>query len=328
MGEHTIEAIERDQRLLINRGMRVQPDWPDIEMAWENLRLALQQTIVGLAQCQESLNAPGAAEMVNYELVRAEVDSLLQEMQVTVNGMSEALEKDDPQRIVWLECERSDGSLVVSSVPLAVDGLLKENLYEGVKSLVLTGATLQAQGSFAYIQERLGLEDAETLALGSPFDYRRAALVLTPQRHAGTGRGRSTSSRSRQAIADLVRASGGRALVLFTSHSGLRAAHRLVGEIAAGRGDPGARTGDRRLGAATRAGTAIEPEHGAVRDGELLGGRGHCRRRAVAADRGASAVQRAVGAGVRRAVRACTTSRSSSTRCRRRCCASSRVSGG
>ena len=34
-----------------------------------------------------------------------------------------------------------------------------------------------------------------------------------------------------QAIADLVRASRGRALVLFTSHSSLRATHRLVSEM-------------------------------------------------------------------------------------------------
>jgi DNA polymerase-3 subunit epsilon/ATP-dependent DNA helicase DinG len=210
--------------------MRVQPDWPDIEIAWENLRLALQAVVIGLAQCQESLNAAGAAEMVNHELVRAEVDSLLQEMQMTLSGMSLAIEKDDPQRIVWLECERSDGSVVVSSVPLAVDGLLQENLYEGVKTLVLTGATLQAQGSFAYIQERLGLEDADTLALGSPFDYRRSALVLTPQDMPEPEWPGYLESLS-QAIADLVRASQGRALVLFTSHSSLQATHRIVGEM-------------------------------------------------------------------------------------------------
>ena len=118
-------------------------------------------------------------------------------MQATINGMTAAIEKDDPERIVWLEYERSDGSIVLTSVPLAVDGLLKENLYEGVKSLVLTGATLQAQGSFGYIQERLGLEDAETLALGSPFDYRRAALVVAAERHAGAGLAGATSMRWR-----------------------------------------------------------------------------------------------------------------------------------
>jgi predicted DnaQ family exonuclease/DinG family helicase len=230
MQDHTIDGLEREQRLLINRSMRVQPDWPEIEMAWENLRLALNEIAAGLKQIEDLLSAPGAAEMVNYELIRSELDSLLQEVQGTVNGLSSALEEDDPERIVWLETERSDGSLVVTSVPLAVSGLLQENLYEGLCTLVLTGATLQAQGSFAYLQERLGLEDAETLALGSPFDYRRAALVLVPRDMPEPEWPGYLESLS-HAIADLVRGSRGRALVLFTSHSSLRATHQLVGEI-------------------------------------------------------------------------------------------------
>ncbi len=230
MRQHTIEGFEREQRLLINRAMRVQPDWPEIEMVWENLQLALHEVIAGLKQLEQSLSAPGAGEMLNYELLRAEADSLLQQTQATVNGLSEALEQDDPERIVWLECARSDGSLVVTSVPLAVAGLLKESLYDGLSTLILTGATLQAQESFTYLQERLGLEDAETLALGSPFDYRRAALVLVPRDMPEPEWPNYTESLS-HAIANLVRASQGRALVLFTSHSSLRATHRLVGEL-------------------------------------------------------------------------------------------------
>ena len=50
MQDHTIDGLEREQRLLINRSMRVQPDWPEIEMAWENLRLALNEIAAGLKQ--------------------------------------------------------------------------------------------------------------------------------------------------------------------------------------------------------------------------------------------------------------------------------------
>jgi len=233
MQQHTIEGFEREQRLLINRAMRVQPDWPEIEIAWENLRLALNQVTAGLKQLEQSLSAPGAAEMLNYELIRAEADSLLQEMQVTALGLADALEKDDPQRIVWLERERSDGSLVLSSVPLAVAGLLEEHLYKGLSTLVLTGATLQAEGSFSYLQERLGLADADTLALGSPFDYRRAALALVP-RDMPEPEWPGYMESLAQAVADLVRASQGRALVLFTSHASLGVTHQLVGEMLRG----------------------------------------------------------------------------------------------
>ena len=82
---------------------------------------------------------------------------------------------------------------------------------------------------FQYIQERLGLEDADTLLLGSPFDYRRAALVLLP-RDIPEPSWPDYLKVCAQAIIDLARASQGRALVLFTSHSGLRAAHAIVEE--------------------------------------------------------------------------------------------------
>jgi DNA polymerase III epsilon subunit family exonuclease len=233
MQQHTVEGFEREQRLLINRAMRVQPDWPEIEIAWENLRLVLNQVAGGLKQLEESLSPPGAAEMLNYELIRAEVDALLQEMQGTVSGLAEAIEKDDPERIVWLERERSDGTIALSSVPLAVAGLLEQHLYEGLRTLVLTGATLQAEGSFSYLQERLGLADADTLALGSPFDYRRAMLALVT-RDMPEPEWPGYMESLAQAITDLVRASQGRALVLFTSHASLGVTHELVGEMLRG----------------------------------------------------------------------------------------------
>ena len=104
MQEHTIEGIERDQRLLINRSMRVQPDWPDIEIAWENLRLALREIAAALAQM------PGIAERAGRgrdgELRARPRGSGLaasRRRRGRSSGMSAALEKDDPQRIVWLE---------------------------------------------------------------------------------------------------------------------------------------------------------------------------------------------------------------------------------
>ena len=43
------------QPLLLNRAMRVQPDWPQVEVAWENLRLALGAVIPLLEELGEAL---------------------------------------------------------------------------------------------------------------------------------------------------------------------------------------------------------------------------------------------------------------------------------
>ncbi len=227
LAQHCGEGAEYDQRLHVNRGTRAQPDWVGVEMGWENLKLPLGGLADGLDRLLALLTGPSAFGLVNQDLLVAEVSGLLSDVQGVRNGVSAAIEQDDPQRVVWLERDRADGGIVVSWVPLAVAGLLREQLYEERSSIVLTGATLRTQGSFAYLQERLGLEDADTLALGSPFDYKNAALVLLPRDMPEPSWPEYAAALS-QAVIDLTRASRGRALVLFTSHANLRTAHGQV----------------------------------------------------------------------------------------------------
>jgi DNA polymerase-3 subunit epsilon/ATP-dependent DNA helicase DinG len=223
------------QPLLINRAMRVQPDWPRLEMAWENARLALSDVASLLEQVAEALAENVDSGLLNLELVRAEVSSLLQDAGEIRDGLSAAIESEDSQRVVWLELDRRDGTPVVSSAPLRVDAALRERLYEGCRSVVLTGASLAVQGSFDYMRERLGLADARELLLDSPFDFRSAALLLVPSDMPEPDRPDYRDSLSR-AIVDLARASGGRALVLFTSHAALRTAQALTKEPLRGDG--------------------------------------------------------------------------------------------
>lgn len=224
--EHNDDG-DPDQRLLIVRPVRAQPDWALVEVAWENLRLSLQPVGAQLKKFHGALSNPEANQMPNLEMLRAETDALLQGVQGTVTGMAAAIEQDDPARIVWMESQRSDGSPIVAWVPLSVDEMLQERLYAEKSTIVLTGATLQTRGGFAYLQQRLGLEDAETLALGSPFDFQRAALVLVP-RDMPEPSAPDYLHRLSESIVELAKASRGRALALFTSYSSLRAAHKLV----------------------------------------------------------------------------------------------------
>jgi predicted DnaQ family exonuclease/DinG family helicase len=222
------------QPLLLNRAMRVQPAWSDLEVAWENLKLTLSDALSLLEQLADALaeEAPG---LLNIEIVQAEVGALLQDTRGLIEGMSACIEEDDPMRVVWLELDRRDGTPVVSSAPLRVDEVLRERLYEGKRAVVLTGATLSAQGGFAYLRERLGLEDAHELLLDSPFDYERAALLLVPSDMPEPDWPDYRDALAR-ALIDLGRASGGRALALFTSHAALRTARELTREALAADG--------------------------------------------------------------------------------------------
>ncbi|MEM8835949.1 MAG: helicase C-terminal domain-containing protein [Planctomycetota bacterium] len=75
----------------------------------------------------------------------------------------------------WVESSGSDDGFkrtTLSCAPIDVAPALREALFEQEHSVVLTSATLSTtRGDFAHAQRRLGCDDAQTMALGSPFEY-------------------------------------------------------------------------------------------------------------------------------------------------------------
>ena len=225
--ERALEGGDYNQRLLLNRAMRVQPDWPEIEMAWENLDMALHDITALLGRTAEALaNAEDGDNLAQEELMAA-VSALLQEGQRLREGVASVLGRDDPATIAWLTYDRQNGGITLSAAPLEVADALQAGLFCRRQTVILTGATLSVQGQIDYLCERLGLEEPRQLLLGSPFDYVRSTLLLLPQSMPEPN-DLSYLSELEQAVIELCRASGGRALVLFTSHGALRATYAGV----------------------------------------------------------------------------------------------------
>jgi DNA polymerase-3 subunit epsilon/ATP-dependent DNA helicase DinG len=108
-----------------------------------------------------------------------------------------------------------------------VGPLLEQNLFSKLETVILTSATLRTANNFSYIRERLELEDAEELTVGSPFDYANSTLLCLPTDIPEPGQPQYQNTVSR-ATTDLCLATEGRALVLFTSHSQLRSTYRAI----------------------------------------------------------------------------------------------------
>ena len=116
---------------------------------------------------------------------------------------------------------RGSPSVTLRSAPIQVDEKLAADLFGPRRTVVLTGATLQAGDGFNFLRDRLGCWDAGGTVIGSPFDYRQNALLYTPSDmptpdHNGYQRSLE------QAVQQAALAAEGRTLVLFTSHSHLR----------------------------------------------------------------------------------------------------------
>jgi len=119
--------------------------------------------------------------------------------------------------------------LYLRASPIDVGPMLDALLWQEVPSAVLTSATLSAgpNDAFAYVRERLGLAEADTLLEGSPFDYpSQVRLYIEADLPPPTSP--AYFEKAVDAVRRYLDLSQGRAFVLFTSYDLLRrAAERL-----------------------------------------------------------------------------------------------------
>ena len=201
------------------------------------------------------------------DLARSDADRFeLNAFQIRASEISDACEalidQSAPGYCYWVESAGQDGGrrrVRMACSPVEVGPLLKEHLFGGEHSVVLTSATLatrtvradepseRAETAFAHMMERLGCEGARTLQLGSPFNYAEQVEVFvdrsmpspgwTPRDRGAGGRaggGGDTFTRELTSrILDHLAATEGGAFILFTSFSQLgKTADALRGPLA------------------------------------------------------------------------------------------------
>jgi ATP-dependent DNA helicase DinG len=94
---------------------------------------------------------------------------------------------------------------------------------------IFTSATLSLGEDFSHFTSRLGLAEAETLKIDSPFNYETQSILYLPQGMPDPQSPTYVGAVVEQAL-PLIRASQGGAFVLFTSHRALGKAAQILRE--------------------------------------------------------------------------------------------------
>ncbi len=213
-----------DDRLLVDRSTRARPSWTNVEHAWEKLDIALKDVCSRAEVATKAIR--GDAPVEEPDALAGEVETAVRKVEDTRQLLAQLLTTQDDGRIVWIARER-DRTTSINAAPLEVGPTLWEQLFSKKKTVVATSATLSAAGDMNFAARSLGLEKPRMLQLGSPFDYERSTLLA-----AFTDVPEPSAPEWAEAVAGavtrLVRASDGRALVLFTSHASLQAVDRLA----------------------------------------------------------------------------------------------------
>ena len=217
---------QSEDRLLITRSTRVQPLWSDLQIVAENLDATFGELVKVLETLRELLGTDQG--LLNQDALVAEVEDLCQMGASLQHGLRQAILDDDMTLICWLERSRQTGEIAISTAPLEVAGILRDQLFETKQSVILTSATLSADGSFDFLRSRIGLDDADELHARLPLRLSRARRSL-PCPATCRSRTSPTSSAIRaQLLIESCRASGGRALVLFTAYGMLNAIYNEI----------------------------------------------------------------------------------------------------
>ena len=131
------------------------------------------------------------------------------------------------EEVRWFE--RRGRGFTLNITPLEVSSVFNAFRETAEAAWLFTSATLSVGGDFSHFTSRMGLEDANTLQLDSPFDYPNNALLWLPEQ-LPEPREPGFVPALLERVVPLIEASRGRAFLLFTSHRALREAAALLAE--------------------------------------------------------------------------------------------------
>lgn len=215
------------EEVRLTPGLRTQPDWATVEEAWEEFAPAWGDVLRAAERVLSMIQRLDLGE-------NAERDDLAQMLQAHLllgqqigEGLARILMAPREDEIYWVSVAPQTLEITLHSAPLHVGYLLNERLFSQKACVILTSATLRTAGTFDYIKERLGLEDPLELAVDSPFDFKTAVLLYVPKDIPEPNEPNYQKT-VEQALIELIKATEGRALVLFTSNSQLYATYRAI----------------------------------------------------------------------------------------------------
>lgn len=180
--------------------------------------LAREDIQIQVAKWDDSLTV--LYEVVKIHLGRdKELDSVFERVTSAKSRLAHLI--DTQQTGVSLWYETTQRHIVLHLTPLSIANKFAQFIESPKRGWVFTSATLMVDKGFAHFQRLMGLEDANTLSLDSPFDYPNQAILCVP-RYLPEPSSWDMRTKLLDISIKLIAASGGRCFLLFTSHAMLR----------------------------------------------------------------------------------------------------------
>ncbi|MDF9393111.1 MULTISPECIES: ATP-dependent DNA helicase [Methylococcus] len=202
------------------------------------------RTMLGAEQRREAWHAVAGNEDVSAGLKRMEealltlaaqlklaavrgkgLESCWKRCDEFIQRLETFLAEDTEESVRWFETHRRGFTL--SRTPLDIAGEFARFRKARQATWIFTSATLSVSGRFEHFSRQLGIADADCRRWESPFDYRRQSLLYLPPGLPEPG-GCDYTRAVLRAAWPVLKASRGRAFLLFTSHQALAEAASIL----------------------------------------------------------------------------------------------------
>jgi ATP-dependent DNA helicase DinG len=240
-----LDALMASESVVVRRldgDFETHPIWRGgLDAALPDLLGEIEILAKGLQLVRDRMEDDDAAQE-RYGALLGEVRAVTRRLVNAGDSLRSALRppEDATPAVRWIEVRGKERNIAVSSVPLDLAPILRDDLFRKVETCVVTSATLAVDGRFNFLRSRLGLDEDDvepSCAIHpSPFDFASQALLAIPTDgpapNADAAGHLDTVSR---VLADLIDVTRGGVFGLFTSHRDVRAAAAALREAGVGK---------------------------------------------------------------------------------------------
>ena len=144
-------------------------------------------------------------------------------------ALTRMMEEEANDSVRWVEVLAH--AVRLHATPLSSAELFSRQMDDHPRAWIFTSATLAVGEEFGHFTRELGLAEAAARRWASPFDFARQALLYLPRGLPPEPNDAAFTDAVIDAALPVLRASGGRAFLLFTTLRALRRAHERLRSI-------------------------------------------------------------------------------------------------
>ena len=211
--------------LRISEETRVTSTWEKLHSEWLNIYNYLSQLHEYLTSFELSIqkfsDLPAPLQQIVNQL--SDRCNNLEEIEHSITNF---IGNSEDNYVYWLEAHVNLNEINFKRAPLKITEHINDLLLQN-NTTILTGATLSTNENFNHIKTQLGLNDFKEVFLGSPFNYKKNALVIVPNDMPEPKEDNYQEILAKM-ISDATKINNAKIMGLFTSYSSLlKTAHTL-----------------------------------------------------------------------------------------------------